>query len=73
MTNASAAIELAEARIDAERDAAIAGVRGALSGKGSGTCVDCGLPIPAQRLAAAPFARRCVACQARFEGNERGH
>jgi DnaK suppressor protein len=27
-----------------------------------GTCEQCGAPIPAARLAARPFARRCVAC-----------
>src|SRR3954469_6275219 len=27
-----------------------------------GTCEQCGAPTPAPRLAARPFARRCVAC-----------
>ncbi|WP_229071020.1 TraR/DksA C4-type zinc finger protein [Actinoplanes sp. DH11] len=27
-----------------------------------GTCEGCGRPIAAERLAARPFARRCVAC-----------
>lgn len=30
-----------------------------------GICVDCGEPIPLQRLQALPFSERCVACQER--------
>lgn len=33
-----------------------------------GVCVDCGLPIPPERLEARPTAIRCVPCQARREG-----
>jgi DnaK suppressor protein len=32
-----------------------------------GLCLACGLPIPHERLHAAPQALRCVACQATFE------
>jgi DnaK suppressor protein len=30
-----------------------------------GVCEGCGVPIPAERLAARPFATTCVACAAR--------
>lgn len=32
-----------------------------------GTCIDCGVEIPAARLAVNPAARRCIACQEKFE------
>lgn len=32
-----------------------------------GECVDCGLPIPVERLKAQPIAMRCIACQTKFE------
>ncbi len=32
-----------------------------------GNCIDCGEPIPAPRLAVNPSARRCIACQEKFE------
>ena len=32
-----------------------------------GLCLSCGVPIPHERLHAAPQALRCVACQATFE------
>ncbi len=42
-------------------------------GDGSyGECIDCGNPIPYQRLAAYPAARRCVGCQEIQERRERG-
>ncbi|MEU4625654.1 TraR/DksA C4-type zinc finger protein [Actinoplanes sp. NPDC023801] len=43
----------------------IAEVDDALRRVGAGTygvCEGCGRPIPAERLAARPFARRCIAC-----------
>lgn len=36
-----------------------------------GTCVDCGRPIPAERLAAVPEAIRCVDDQRHVEGRHR--
>jgi phage/conjugal plasmid C-4 type zinc finger TraR family protein len=36
-----------------------------------GECSDCGMPIPAARLAAYPTARRCVACQEAAETHQR--
>lgn len=32
-----------------------------------GTCMDCGVNIPEQRLQAAPQALRCITCQTRAE------
>jgi DnaK suppressor protein len=32
-----------------------------------GLCLACGVPIPHERLHAAPQALRCVSCQATFE------
>jgi RNA polymerase-binding transcription factor DksA len=32
-----------------------------------GTCVDCGRPLPEERLDARPEAARCVECQAKAE------
>ena len=32
-----------------------------------GSCIDCGETIPAARLAVNPSARRCIACQEKFE------
>lgn len=30
-------------------------------------CIECGLPIPVQRLRAVPFAVRCICCQQDYE------
>lgn len=35
----------------------------------SGICCDCGDPIEPSRLAALPFARRCIDCQTAAERN----
>lgn len=32
-----------------------------------GHCIDCGADIPLQRLQAQPTAKRCIACQEKFE------
>lgn len=59
------AIELAEARVDHERDVAVARVRARLRpGLGSACCDECGAEIPAARRAAVPAARLCVDCAA---------
>jgi len=41
-----------------------------LGGGDFGICEQCGLDIPAKRLDALPWARRCVSCQQKFEANE---
>lgn len=30
-------------------------------------CIECGLPIPPQRLRAVPLAVRCICCQEEYE------
>ncbi len=35
-----------------------------------GACVDCGRPLPEERLEARPEAARCVDCQARLEARQ---
>lgn len=37
-----------------------------------GACVDCGVPVGAERLQALPTALRCVACQTQIEREQRG-
>lgn len=37
-----------------------------------GDCLDCGEPVPLQRLLSQPAAKRCVACQAAFERGTAG-
>ncbi|MFQ5544845.1 MAG: TraR/DksA family transcriptional regulator [Acidiferrobacterales bacterium] len=34
-----------------------------------GTCIDCNNPVPYGRLQAYPTAKRCYACQTRYEKN----
>jgi phage/conjugal plasmid C-4 type zinc finger TraR family protein len=60
-------LDEASAKEQRERETAIARVRGALAGEGSGTCADCGGEIAAERRQALPQARRCLACQQSFE------
>jgi phage/conjugal plasmid C-4 type zinc finger TraR family protein len=40
-----------------------------LSGEGRRECEDCDQPIPEARRVAQPSARRCVACQQRWEAS----
>jgi DnaK suppressor protein len=47
----------------AQLDAALARIQ---SGE-YGSCMDCGVDIPAERLQAAPQALRCISCQTRAE------
>ncbi|WP_368622125.1 TraR/DksA C4-type zinc finger protein [Paraburkholderia sp. BR13444] len=35
-------------------------------------CIDCGNPIDHARLAAAPYAARCLACQVQYERHASG-
>lgn len=61
------AVELAEHRVAAERDASVRRIHLAVYDDGAPVCEDCGQPIPEERRRAAPFARRCIACQTAFE------
>ena len=60
-------IELAEARVEMERDAGLAKVREALTACGADECIDCGVVISERRRQAMPSARRCADCQQSFE------
>lgn len=59
--------DLAENRIDAEREKLGALLRARVAPSGVTECEDCGETIPPARLAAAPFATRCIFCQTKFE------
>lgn len=56
------AMEVAEARIDQERDAAVARARAGLRSTGATDCVTCGTVIPEARRKALPSARQCIDC-----------
>lgn len=57
--------------VDLETAARVAQVRGATRGRGSDDCHDCGAQIEAARRQAAPFAVRCLPCQAAVERRAR--
>ncbi len=60
-------VDMAEERLDFER-ARLSGIfQARVSPSGVTECEDCGDTIPAERLAAAPFATRCLHCQELFE------
>ena len=65
--NTARDLELAlDARDSDELDRVDAALRRIEDGS-YGSCVDCGVEIPPARLQAAPDARRCIACQEKFE------
>jgi RNA polymerase-binding transcription factor DksA len=45
----------------------IAATRARMAGGEFGTCVECRQPIPFERLAAYPTAKRCADCQHKHE------
>jgi DnaK suppressor protein len=61
------ALDVAEVSRDAaelhEVEAALARVKG----NSYGICIECGTAIPLTRLAVAPMAARCIACQEKLE------
>lgn len=60
-------VDLAEDRMDFERSRLSGIFQARVAPSGFTECDDCGDPIPAARLAAAPFATRCIHCQEIFE------
>ena len=63
----TATADFADARRDVEEYQAGRIALARLDSGEYGTCADCGDAIPAARLAAQPFAVRCIACQERRE------
>ena len=63
----SATVGDAEADRDAAEVAAVEAALQRLDENRYGNCLDCGEPIPLQRLLVQPAAARCAACQAAFE------
>jgi DnaK suppressor protein len=59
----TAVLEALQVQLD-EVNAALARIDAGTYGK----CIDCGNPLPDERLDARPEAARCVTCQARQEG-----
>lgn len=74
MKGGNAAVELAEARVEAERDAGVqriqAAIRAAIDVTVSPFC-DCGEPIPDARRQAMPRATRCIDCETFIERQSR--
>jgi RNA polymerase-binding transcription factor DksA len=61
------AVRYAEQERDIEELRDIADARERIVAGTYGDCLDCGRDIPLQRLQAQPAARRCIACQEKFE------
>jgi phage/conjugal plasmid C-4 type zinc finger TraR family protein len=55
--------EVAQARIEQERDASLKAVTKALREIGTAACIDCGATIPPARRCVYPSATRCLECQ----------
>ena len=60
-------IEHAQLQRDQEELQEIEGARERLAADAYGDCIDCGLPIPFERLLAQPAALRCIPCQSKWE------
>ena len=60
-------IDHAMQREHEDRERAIAAVRGRTGGVSSGTCKNCGEPIPLARQLAICGVQRCIDCQIRHE------
>ncbi|MDQ0454702.1 TraR/DksA C4-type zinc finger protein [Rhizobium paknamense] len=63
----NAHFELAEERVEQEREAQVAAARADLRRDGADECVDCGQQIPLARRRAYPAASRCINCQTEIE------
>lgn len=59
--------ELAEMRIDQERDAGVARISEIVHSQGETVCITCDEEISAERRSAYPAARRCTECQESYE------
>lgn len=57
------AMELAERRVEQERDTSVARVQASLAhGSGASDCIGCGVVIPEARRRALPNADTCIDC-----------
>lgn len=66
------AVELAEHRVEQERDAAVARVRASLGKPGAGAShCRCGAAIPEARRKALPGTKECVDCASEREAKGR--
>lgn len=65
------ASELSQGEIDHAREQHRKRMQDGGEGSPDGACLDCGLSIPAARLAAWPTASRCVECQADHEKQQK--
>lgn len=63
--------DLAQPRIERERDQAIAAIRALTQGDGQDDCISCADPIEEARRKAVPSARRCTTCQEAAERRAR--
>lgn len=63
----------AEAITAAERDSAAARAARAVQAIGQSECEDCGATLSPERIVAAPFATRCIACQTAFERRRKAY
>ncbi|HEY7788461.1 MAG TPA: TraR/DksA family transcriptional regulator, partial [Casimicrobiaceae bacterium] len=62
-----AALDIAQVSRDVRELGEVEAALARIADGSYGICVDCGVDIPAARLAVNPSARRCIACQERFE------
>jgi RNA polymerase-binding protein DksA len=65
-----AALDIAQVSRDVRELAAVESALTRIADGSYGTCIDCGEPIPAARLAVNPSAARCIASQERFEAKQ---
>jgi phage/conjugal plasmid C-4 type zinc finger TraR family protein len=66
-------IDDAQIRAEEILQDAVGNIQAEVRGRGvvDGFCEDCDCLIPEKRLKAAPWARRCVACQEEYETEKR--
>jgi len=72
MNFSSRLFDLAEQRVEEEREAAIAAASRSLQASGTRICAGCKTEISPERRAALPSAKRCIGCQTELENNVRG-
>lgn len=66
-----AAIELAERRVEMERDAGVRRIQAKLAGSSGRFMCDCGDPIGEERRRAVPHTDKCINCATFLERQQR--